>query len=53
MRVSGVFFADDIALMYRTPEGLLRLLALVYKHAESLKLVINADKDKSEVISPK
>ena len=50
--VSGILFADDIVLVSRTSQGLLRLLSLVYDHTKKLKLDINTDKDKSEVISP-
>ena len=50
--VSGLFFADDLSLLARTPEGLIRLLSLVYDHAKRLKMEINTSKDKSEVISP-
>ena len=51
VRVSSVFFADDIILFSRDPEGLLRLLSLVKRHADLLKIDINTKKDKSEVIS--
>ena len=50
--VSGLFFADDLVLLAREPDGLLRLLTLVKRHADSLCMKINTDKDKSEVISP-
>ena len=50
--VSGLLFADDIVLVSRTAQGLLNLLKLVHGHADALKMVINTDKDKSEVISP-
>ena len=50
--VSGLFFADDLALVAREPDGLLRLLALTKRHADLLKMEINTGKDKSEVISP-
>ena len=50
--VSGLFFADDLVLLAREPDGLLRLLALVKRHADALCMQINTDKDKSEVISP-
>ena len=50
--VSGLLFADDIILVSRTSDGLLKLLSLVYSHASALKLDINTEKDKSEIISP-
>ena len=49
--ITSVFFADDIILFCRDPEGLIRLLSLVKRHADLLKLNINTKKDKSEVIS--
>ena len=49
--VTSVFFADDIVLFSRDPDGLLRLLSLVKRHADLLKLDINTKKDKSEVVS--
>ena len=39
-------------LLSKTANGLLNLLTLVYKHTENLKLVVNTEKDKSEVMSP-
>ena len=50
--VSGLFFADDLALVARDAEGLLRLLSLTKKHADLLRMRINTDRNKSEVISP-
>ena len=50
--VSGLLFADDLLVMARSSAGLQRLLKLVKHHADLLKMVINTDKDKSEVISP-
>ena len=50
--VSGLFFADDLVLVAREPDGLARLLALTKKHADLLRMEINTGKDKSEVISP-
>ena len=49
--ITSVFFADDIILFCRDPEGLLRLLSLVKRHADLLKLNINTKKDKSEIVS--
>ena len=49
--LSGLFFADDIGLFGRTPEGLKRLLLLVKKHADLIRIEINTKKDKSEVVS--
>ena len=50
--VSGLFFADDLVLLARDADGLLRLLSLVKRHADLIKMEINTGKDKSEVISP-
>ena len=50
--VSGLLFADDLVLIARSAAGLLRLLSLVRKHVEWLKMDINTERDKSEVISP-
>ena len=50
--ISGLFFADDLVLLAREPDGLINLLSLIKKHADILKMEINTDKDKSEVISP-
>ena len=50
--VSGLLFADDLLLMARDAEGLLRLLSIAKSHADSLKMEINTAKDKSEVLSP-
>ena len=50
--VSGLFFADDLVLVARDADGLLRLLSLTKKHADLLRMKINTDKGKSEVISP-
>ena len=49
---SGLLFADDLLVLARSSAGLLRLLKLVHEHAVQLRLVINTEKDKSEVISP-
>ena len=50
--VSGLLFADDLVLLARDADGLLRLLSLVKRHADVLRMGINTEKDKSEVISP-
>jgi hypothetical protein len=50
--VSGLLFADDLILLAREADGLLRLLSMVKRHADILKMEINTGKDKSEVISP-
>ena len=50
--ISGLFFADDLLLVARDPDGLLRLLSLTKRHADLLNMEINTDRDKSEVISP-
>ena len=48
--VSGLLFADDIVVVSRSAEGLKKLLNLVNKHCESLRLVIS--EEKSQVVSP-
>ena len=50
--VSGLLFADDLVVLARSAEGLLRLLTMVQKHASLLHMEINTSKDKSEVIAP-
>ena len=50
--VSGLLFADDLVVVARDADGLLRLLSLVKKHADLLRMEINTGKDKSEVVSP-
>ena len=50
--VSGLLFADDLLLLARDADGLLRLLSIAKDHADSLKMEINTGKDKSEVLSP-
>ena len=50
--VSGLLFADDLALVARDHDGLLRLLSLVKRHTDKLKMEVNTGKDKSEVVSP-
>ena len=50
--VSGLLFADDLVLVAKDPDGLLRLLSLVKRHADLVKMEINTGRDKSEVISP-
>ena len=50
--VSRLFFADDLVLVARDAEGLLRLLSLTKRHADLIKMEINTGQDKSEVISP-
>ena len=50
--VSGLLFADDLILLARDADGLLRLLTKVKRHADILRMEINTSKDKSEVISP-
>ena len=50
--VNGLLFADDLILIARDAAGLLRLLSLVRKHTEWLKMEMNTERDKSEVISP-
>ena len=50
--VSGLLFADDLVLVARDAGGLLRLLSLVKRHTDVLRMEINTEKDKSEVVSP-
>ena len=50
--VSGLFFADDLVLLSPTSEGLLRLLQMVKRHTDLLKMELNTGKDKTEVVSP-
>ena len=50
--ISGLLFADDLLLIAKDAAGLLRLLSLVKKHTDWLKMDINTERDKSEVISP-
>ena len=50
--VSGLLFADDLVVVARDSDGLLRLLSLVKEHADLLRMEINTGKDKSEVVSP-
>ena len=49
--VSGLFFADDLVVMARSREGLLRLMALVKRHADWLRLRLNTERNKSEVLA--
>ena len=49
--VSALFFADDLVVFARSREGLLRLMTMVKQHADWLKMVLNTDKDKSEVLA--
>ena len=48
--ISGLLFADDLLLVSRTAHGLKKLLKLVKKGFDALKLTINCGK--SNVISP-
>ena len=48
--ISGLLFADDLLLVSRTANGLKKLLKLVKKGFDALKLTINCGK--SNVISP-
>ena len=49
--VSGLFFADDLVVLARSREGLLRLMALVKRHADWLRLTLNTERNKSEVLA--
>jgi hypothetical protein len=51
VKVSGLFFADDLVVVASTRDGLLGLLNLVRSHTDRLLLDINTEKDKSEIIS--
>ena len=47
---SGLLFADDIVLISRSFEGLERLVSMVQRHCEKLKLEINTKK--SNIVTP-
>ena len=47
---SGLLFADDIVLFSRSFTGLERLLSMVKKHCDDLRLVINPSK--SKIVTP-
>ena len=49
--ISALLFADDLVVIARTRAGLLKLLQLVKDHADMLKLELNTDPNKSEVIA--
>lgn len=49
--ISALFFADDLVVIARDREGLLRLMKLVKTHTDWLRLEINTGKDKSEVLA--
>ena len=44
-------FADDLVVLARSREGLLRLMALVKRHADWLRLTLNTERNKSEVLA--
>ena len=46
VRVSGIFFADDIVLVASTAEGLRELLAMVELHCKDLKMKLSVTKCK-------
>ena len=48
--VSGLLFADDIVLVAKSADGLLRLLKLLKEQCDQLKLTIS--EIKSQVVSP-
>ena len=50
LNISGLLFADDIVVVARSAAGLKRLLNLVNRHCQRLKLVIS--EEKSQVVSP-
>ena len=50
LTVSGLLFADDIVVVAKTAAGLKRLLNLVNRHCEQLKLLVS--EEKSQVVSP-
>ena len=43
---SAIFFADDIVLISRTPEGLKELLSLVNRHCGLLRMKLAESKSK-------
>ena len=49
--ISGLLFADDLVVIARTKSGLLKLIALVKRHADALNLNLNTEKNKSEVLA--
>ena len=49
--ISALLFADDLVVIARTRAGLLKLMQLVKDHADMLKLELNTDPNKSEVIA--
>ena len=49
--ISALLFADDLVVIARTRAGLLKLMQLVKDHADILKLELNTDQNKSEVIA--
>ena len=49
--VSALLFADDLVVIARSRSGLLKLMAIVKKHSDSLKLELNTDPNKSEVVA--
>ena len=50
LTVSGLLFADDIVVVAKTAAGLKKLLNLVNRHCEQLKLLVS--EEKSQVVSP-
>jgi len=49
--VSALLFADDLVVIARSRSGLLKLMEIVKKHSDSLKLELNTDPNKSEVVA--
>ena len=49
--ISALFFADDLVVIASSREKLLELMSMVKKHADSLRLEINTDPSKSEVLA--
>ena len=49
--IAGLLFADDLVVIARTKAGLLNLIALVKRHSDALKLDLNTEKNKSEVLA--
>ena len=49
--ISALFFADDLVVIASSREKLLELMMMVKTHADSLRLEINTDPSKSEVLA--
>ena len=49
--MSALLFADDLVVIARSRSGFLKLMEIVKKHTDSLKLELNTDPNKSEVVA--